>query len=177
MEENKEKIIIEVEGQDIQDESAQIGVKNLRVLVFSLGGENYCVEIKQVKEAVRMAQITEVPNTPEFIVGAMNLRGDIIAIIDIKQFFGLEAKEQTDLSRVIVTDILKSPVGILVDRVQNILDIDEKDIQPPLSTLKAEVVQYTRGQVNFEDKIIVFLDFEKILNCQEIKTLRTGGVQ
>ena len=98
-----EKIILEVDDSELEE--VKVEKKTKRVLAFSLGGENYCVDIDQAKEVIRPPEITRVPNTPEFIVGIINLRGEIIAVVDIRHFFGLQIQEKSKDIRVIVTDV------------------------------------------------------------------------
>ena len=168
-----EKIILEVDDSELEE--VKVEKKTKRVLAFSLGGENYCVDIDQAKEVIRPPEITRVPNTPEFIVGIINLRGEIIAVVDIRHFFGLQIQEKSKDIRVIVTDVGGSAVGILVDKVEATLDIEEDLIQPPLATLKKELLNYTKGQAQYGDKILIILDLGKILKCEEIENLKKGG--
>ena len=170
MPEDKDKIIIEVKESQFEEEKAK--KPTIRVLGFSLGEEHYCVDIKQAKEVIRVTQITRVPNTPEFIIGVTNLRGEVLALFDIKYFLGLEQKERTKDMRVVVSDVSGSAVGFLVDKVDEAMDIELDALQPPLSTLTSKVTQYTRGQIQAGLDIIIFLDLEKILNCEEIEKLR-----
>jgi len=169
---DKEKIIIEVEESNADRQSLEKNTR--RVLVFSLGGENYSFDISQIKEVVRLKQITKVPNVPGFIVGIMNLRGEIISILDIRSFFGLNNKEKTGDMRVIITDVTQEAIGIMVDKVLGTIDIAEDEIQPPLATLRSDLAGYTCGQVEIENEILTLLDLEKILKTDDIEKLRKG---
>lgn len=160
-----------------ETEEAPVKKKTLRVLAFTLGGEHYCVDIKQAKSVVRVEALTRVANTPEFIVGVTNLRGEIIPLIDIRYFFGLEHPESDKSARVIVTDVTGSPVGITVDSVADTVDIDEEAIEPPLATLKGKLADYTKGQVQLGNDILILLDLEKILKCDDIERLKSGGFE
>ena len=170
MSRDKEKIVIEVE-EGLTDEHA-FAKKTKRVLVFSLGGENYAIEIAQTREVIRPIQITRVPNTPEFITGIMNLRGEVISIIDIRYFFDLEQKEKTKNIRIIITDVIGEPLGIIVDKVLDTTDIEIDSIQPPLATLKGSLAEYTKGQIKMGKNILILLDLAKIMGAGEIETLR-----
>ena len=171
----KEKIVLEIDQAELVEEKAK--KKAVRVLAFVIGGENYCVKIKEVKEVIRPARITGVPNSPEFVVGVMNLRGDIIPLLDIRHFFGLAEKERTKDARVVITDATGLLVGILVDSITDTLDIEEETIQPPLSTLRKELAGYTRGQVKIGKDILIFLDFKSIFKSEDIIRLRKGEVR
>ncbi|MBF0494032.1 MAG: purine-binding chemotaxis protein CheW [Candidatus Omnitrophica bacterium] len=174
MAEGNEKIIVEADEQGSYRGSKD--KKNtVRVLVFSLAAEDYCIEIKQAKEVIRLPEITRVPNTPEFIAGVMNLRGEIIALVIPHYFFGLERKKKAEEARIIITDTAGYSVGILVDRVEDAIDIEEGSIQAPLSTLNETIFSFTRGQIHQGNRILTLLDIEKVLNNNEINVLRKGA--
>jgi purine-binding chemotaxis protein CheW len=149
--------------------------KTVRVLCFSLGNEKYCVGIKQIKKALRVSQITKVPDVPGFIAGVTNFRGEILALCDTKYFLGLGQSEKTGQAEVIISDVTGEIAGMVVDKINGAMDIPEEDIQPPLSTLNTKLARYTRGQVRLGEDILIFLDLEKILNCEEMVSLRKGG--
>jgi purine-binding chemotaxis protein CheW len=173
MAEERKRIIIEVDSQECSEEMREL--KNtVRVQVFSLGGEDYGIEIKQAKEVILVPEVARVPNVPPFIEGVINWHGEIIALIDPVYFFGLKAQRKAGEDRVIITDAAGYSVGILVDKLKDTIDIEEDLIQPPLSTLDAKASSFTKGQVHWEGRILILLDMEKILNCNEIKTLRQG---
>lgn len=173
MTDDSEKIYIESEDDELPEEQSQ--KKLLRVLVFSLGKENYCLDIRQAKEVMKMPETTRVPNVPAFVIGAANLRGEIISILDLHYFFGLEPQGKSQEVRVIVTDLSGEAVGLRVDRVQDTIGIDETEIQAPLATLKGKLANYTKGQVTRGNDILVFLDLEKILQSEELQNLRKGS--
>jgi len=149
--------------------------KVLRVLVFSLGKENYCIDVRQAKEVMRMPETTRVPNVPAFVLGAANLRGEIISILDMHYFFGLEPQGKPQDVRVIVTDLTGEAVGLRVDQIKDTLKIDESAVQAPLATLRGKLAAYTRGQVAQGEDILILLDLEEVLRSEEIQNLRKGS--
>jgi len=166
----KDKIIIEVNEEELSGVEEK---EKIRVVSFSLGGQYYCIDIKQAKEAVRLSRITKVPNTPEFIAGVMNLRGEIITLIDLRYFFGITGLKRAEGAKLIVTDAGGSSVGILVDTIEETLNVDCDLIEPPLVTLRGDLAVYTKGEIQLDGKILVLLDMEKILDCEEITRLQT----
>ncbi|MFH1414366.1 MAG: chemotaxis protein CheW [Candidatus Omnitrophota bacterium] len=173
MKDKKDKIIIEVqEGELLEAEDTK---KALRILTFKLGSENYGVRITQAKEVIKLPDVTRVPNTPEFIFGIFNLRGGIVTLVDIRQFFGIAQEKKPEGRRVIVTDVTGSAVGVLIDNLRDILDIEEELIQPPLATLKGKLKNYTKGHIQLGTEIIILLDLQRILKSEEMESLRTGG--
>jgi purine-binding chemotaxis protein CheW len=169
---DQDKIIIELD--EAEGEESKANKNTLRVLGFRLGNERYCVDIKQARAVVKAGSITRVPNAPEFITGITNLRGEVISLIDIRYFFGLEAAVKPKDRLVLVTDVTGSPCGIIVDDIDEAIDIETSSIQPPLATLKGKAVEYTKGQVQLGQDILILLDLEKILRCDEIERLRKG---
>ncbi len=169
---DQDKIYIDPEDDELPEE--RDSKKILRVLVFSLGKENYCVDVRQAKEVMRMPEMTRVPNVPAFVLGVANLRGEIISILDMHYFFGLESQGKSQDVRIIVTDLTGEAVALRVDRVKDTIGIDEDDVQAPLATLKGRLAGYTRGQVKYGEDILIFLDLEKVLQCDEMRLLRKG---
>lgn len=155
-------------------EEELVAKKIIRVLAFTLGGEHYCVDIRQAKTVVKVEALTRVPNTPEFIVGVTNLRGEIVPLVDIRYFFGLEHPASDKTARVIITDVTGSLIGVMADSIAETVDIDEESIQPPLATLNEKLAQYTKGQVQLGNNILILLDMEKVLKCEDIERLKNG---
>lgn len=172
MSESTASITIEQDEEAFEQDKEKKPV--VRVLQFSLGDENYCVDIREVKEVVRMGAITKVPNTPDFIEGVINLRGEILSVVSLKYFFPVSSSERKTEPMVIVSDVTGSLVGVLVDKVRESSDIEEESIQPPLETVGREIAQYTKGQVNLEKGAMAILDLKKILTNSEIEKLRKG---
>ncbi len=171
--ESPEKIIIEADEDYV---ASDIEAKPMiRVLSFSLGAERYCIDITDAKEVFKPALITKVPNSPQFITGVTNLHGDIIPLIDIRYFLGLEKKEGLEATKAIVTDISGSLIGVMVDDVDEVLEIEEESIQPPLATIKGRLADFTKGQIELGKNILVLLELDNILNCDEIKSIKKGA--
>ncbi|MDD5226197.1 MAG: chemotaxis protein CheW [Candidatus Omnitrophica bacterium] len=166
------KIYIDSEDDELPEDQSK--KKLLRVLVFSLGKENYCIDVRQAKEVMKMPETTHVPNVPAFVLGVANLRGEIISILDLHYFFGLEPQGKSQEVRVIVTDLTGEAVGLRVDRVKDTVEIDEDEVQVPLTTLKGNLAAYTKGQVAQGDEILILLDLETVLQCEDIRNLRKG---
>jgi len=170
--EEDNKIIIEIDEDEF--ESREEKKKTIRVLSFLLGGEKYCVQITDAKEVFGVSFVTKVPNAPQFVVGVANLHGAIIPIIDIRYFLGLERKEGLGNTKAIVSDVCNSNIGFVVDGVGEAMDIEEDSIQPPLATIKGRLRDFTRGQMQIGEDIIIILELKKILKCEEIESLKKG---
>ncbi|MDD5634919.1 MAG: chemotaxis protein CheW [Candidatus Omnitrophica bacterium] len=164
-----DKIIIETDEDEPEKKTAS--EKIVRVLSFKLGDERYCVDITRAREVFKPDFITNLPNAPDFVTGVANFHGDIISLIDIGYFLGLVRKEGLSGTKVIVIDSATDPVGITVDNVDGAVDIEEASIQPPLATIKGRLAEFTKGEAQVDSGILVLLDIDKILNCEEFGKL------
>ncbi len=138
----------------------------LQIVGFRLAGEEYGIDIMCVQEIILPGRMTELLQVPEFIRGLINLRGSIIPVIDLRMRFGLTVTEQSDESRIIVTELGNRTVGIVVDSVSEVLRISSSQIDPP-STFGTLDQAYIQGLVKLEQKLLILLQIEALLE-QEI---------
>lgn len=147
-------------------------VQDGKHLTFSLGKENYGIPILQVREIIGMMDITEVPKTPDFIKGVVNLRGKIIPIMDLRSKFGMEAIEYTERTCIIVVEVnineSKRPMGIVVDTVSEVVNIEENEIEETLDYGAKMEEEFLTGMGKVKDKVIMLLNIDKIINTQDI---------
>ena len=143
-----------------------------KALAFTLQGQEYAVDIHQATEVLDVLAVTRIPHMPDFVKGAMNLRGEILTVLDLRPFCGLRTVRRMDPAKVIVTDITGLAVGILVDGVKGTLEVSPDEIQPPLSTLNEETKGHVVGQVRLKDRVVVWLDFQSILQSERVAQLR-----
>ncbi len=127
-----------------------------------------------VREIIRSAPISPVPNSPEFVEGVINLRGDIIPVIDLRKRLNLYTEEIQKKNWILILDIEASVTGFVVDMVDEVLKIDEKTIEPaPEIVLAGLESQYIRGVVEVAGKrLMILLNFDSILLANEIKELK-----
>jgi purine-binding chemotaxis protein CheW len=139
-----------------------------RFLTFVLGRDIYGVEILKVQEIIRMMEITAVPNMPPFLRGVINLRGEVVAIVDLRTKFGLPARPDTDRTCVIVLQFAVPDGGmvtrgVVVDKVAEVMDIADEQLAPPPS-LGADVdVSSLKSIGKLDDRVVLILDVEKVL--------------
>src|SRR5579872_7625060 len=110
-------------------EKQQFSGEIVQVVSFQLGSEEYGVDISQVQEIIRMVEITHVPRAPHFMEGVINLRGQLIPIIDLRTRFGMPRIEATKDTRIIVTEIGSKRVGIVVDSVSEVINIPIENVE------------------------------------------------
>jgi purine-binding chemotaxis protein CheW len=136
------------------------GGECLEVVEFLLAYETYGIESSYIREVYPLKELTPLPGTPPFVLGIINVRGQILSVIDLKKFFDLPEKGLTDLNRVIIIQAEKMEFGILADAIHAIRHIPVREIQPSLPTLTGIRAEYLRGVTG--DRLVV-LNVAKIL--------------
>jgi purine-binding chemotaxis protein CheW len=142
---------------------------------FSVGDEEYGLELLRVKEVIRIREITWLPKAPSFVKGIINLRGDVIPIIDLRDKFGLPAKDNTAMTRVIVVEVEGRLMGMVVDSASQVVRIPADQIDPPPPVLGGLSQEFITGVGKLDDKLIILLNADAILTVDEIKAL--GSLQ
>jgi len=134
---------------------------------FSVGEEEYGLELLRVKEVIRVREITWLPKAPSFVKGIINLRGDVIPIIDLRDKFGLQAKEDTAMTRVIVVEVEGKLMGMVVDAASQVVRIPADQIDPPPPVFGGRAQDFITGVGKLEDKLIILLNTDAILTAEE----------
>lgn len=142
--------------------------EELQLVVFSLGREEFAVEVTQVREIMRMEEITRMPKSPPFVEGIINLRGQIIAVVDLPKRLNLEAAGTSADTRIIVVEAEEVKVGMIVDSVSEVLRVNSEEVEAS-PTLAADVsAAYLQGVVKQDNRLIILLDLTKVLSLEEI---------
>jgi len=145
-------------------------------LTFFLDDDEYGFEILKVQEIICMMSVTPVPRIPPFVKGVINLRGKVIPIIDLRLKFAMPAVAQTEETCIIVVRAQGVAMGIVVDKVSEVLDIAPEDIDI-LSCVAAVNTDYILGIGKAASKVTVLLDIDKILSTDEVVELRTTALE
>ena len=145
----------------------QLSGKTLQVVTFALGSEEYGVDIAQVQEINRMVTITHVPRAPRFMEGVINLRGQLIPIIDLRTRFGMERSERTKNTRIVVTEIGSKRIGMVVDSVSEVLRIPVEQIEDAPDLVAGVDTEYIRGVGKMGDRLIIMLDLGRVISGTE----------
>ena len=148
---------------------------NNKYLTFALGKENYGIPIGMVKEIIGMLEITSMPKTPNYLKGVINLRGGIIPIMDLRLKFDLEEKEYNDRTCIIVADCIvgdkNKRVGIAVDAVSEVIDIDEENIEEMEKSDINIDSEFITGIAKVRDKIIILISINKIMSKKDMNSI------
>ncbi len=148
----------------------------LQLVGFMIGKEHFGVNILMVQEIIRSAPITKVPNAPDFIEGVINLRGNIIPVIDLRQRLNLkkEAGFQEGNTRILIINVSGRVTGFVVDAVSKVLKVLASAIEPPPDIVVAGLKsKYIEGVCEIDGKLVILLDFNKILQIKEMAKLKT----
>ncbi len=133
----------------------------MQIVVFKLGDEHFAVETERVQGINDMMSITRVPKAPRYIQGLINLRGSIKSLVDINLL--LNVSSGSEKNNIIILTVEDEEIGISVDEVEEVLDIEESSIQK-LEKDSNKVQPYVKGILNYEDKLLTIIDIDKLLN-------------
>lgn len=159
--------VLQMNGAAITDKN-RIGGK---FLTFFLEEEAYGLEILKVHEIIGAMPITRVPRTPEFIRGVINLRGKVIPVVDLRLKFGMTAIAQTDVTCIIVVEVGAIEMGIVVDKVSEVLNIDSREIDDAPSFGVAVNTDFILGIGKANNKVTILLDISRVLSSAENNTV------
>ncbi|UZP68370.1 chemotaxis protein CheW [Desulfovibrio mangrovi] len=143
----------------------------LQLVTFSIGDEEFGVDILKVQEIIRTMEITKVPRAPEFVEGVINLRGKVIPIIDLRRRFGLTSKAHDKHTRIIVIEINNMIVGFVVDSVSEVLRIPASTVEPPPPVVAGMESEYISGVGKLQDRLLILLDLDRLLSNEDLNVL------
>jgi purine-binding chemotaxis protein CheW len=144
-------------------------------LTFTLGYEEYGVEILKVQEIKGYSAITPIPSTPPSLKGVMNLRGTIIPVVDLRAKFGMAEAEYNQFTVIIVVTVGAKIMGLVVDAVSDVLNIPRADIQETPDFGAQVDARFINGMAKAGDKLVVLLDIDKVLSGEELAALGSAN--
>lgn len=139
--------------------------KGIESLLFQLAYERYAIETKYIQEVIPLKEITPLPMAPKFVLGLINLRGEVMSVLDIRKFFDLPGEPLSDLNRVMILRDGTMSFGVLVDRIRGIIEFPENSLIRNTSTLGDIRKEYLLGITNEQ---IIVIDGAKLLNDKKI---------
>lgn len=156
----------EMLDMDLLDEEEEEDTQQDKFLTFFINKEEYGIDIRYVTEIIGVQSITEVPDMPVYIKGVINLRGKVIPVMDVRLRFGLEERSYDDRTCIVVINIEEQAVGLIVDRVSEVLDIPAGEIEPPPQLHLGKKGRLLLGMGKVDDGVKILLDAQKLL-CEE----------
>jgi purine-binding chemotaxis protein CheW len=139
-----------------------------QLVTFKLGKEEFGVDIMKVQEIIKIPPVTFVPRAPRFIEGVINLRGNVIPVISLKERFKMETSGSTNDARIIVIQVNGRTMGVMVDQVTEVIRIPEDAIEPPPPVAVGIDSGYLRGVGKIEDRLIVLLELDTIIDKEQL---------
>ena len=143
------------------------GEEQIQCVTFTLEDETYGINVMQVQEVLREIEVAPVPGAPHYVMGIINLRGNVVSVIDARKRFGLPPMESSDLTRIIVIEVNEHIVGILVDSVAEVVDIKPDEIETTPNVGTDETSRYIDGVVSRDEKLLILIDLNKLLSTEE----------
>lgn len=135
----------------------------VQLVVFELDKEEYAVNISEIREILRMPDVTPMPNTPDFIQGVINVRGKIVVVVNLESRFNLERQEEKKSLHVILTEIGDNTFGAIVDEVTEVLRVPKNSIEQAPAIISEKIqADYVKGIVILDKRLLIMLDFNKV---------------
>jgi len=138
-----------------------------RWVTFKLESETYGVNVMQVQEVLRVSEIAPVPGAPDYVIGIINLRGNVVTVVDTRRRFGLMSKELDDLSRIVIIETEAQVVGILVDSVAEVIEIPASEIETAPNVGTEESSKFILGVTSRDGELLILVDLNKFLSEDE----------
>ena len=142
-------------------------VEHRQCVTFRLDEEVYGINVMLVQEVLRVTDIAPVPGAPNYVIGIINLRGNVVTVIDTRMRFGLPPKEMDDATRIVIIETEKQTVGIVVDSVSEVVDIYSNEIESAPNVGNDETARYIEGVVSRGDELLILVDLNKLLTEDE----------
>jgi purine-binding chemotaxis protein CheW len=154
----------------LNQQLTKISAEN-QFLTFKVADEEYGVDVLKVQEIIRYREPTKMPNAPDIVKGVINFRGEVIPMVDLRKKFNLALKEYDHFTVVIILEVKSKIVGIIVDKVSDMLSFNDEDIQTNLEFGSHVDMKFIKGMARLEDRLIILLYLDKLLSFEEYKAI------
>ncbi|MBZ0071770.1 MAG: chemotaxis protein CheW [Thiohalobacteraceae bacterium] len=139
----------------------------LQYVTFRLEDETYGINVMQVQEVLRVTEIAPVPGAPHYVLGIINLRGNVVTVIDTRERLGLGSKDMEESTRIVIIEVDKQVVGMLVDAVAEVVTLHAAEIESAPNVGNDESSQYIQGVASRDGELLILVDLNKLLNDGE----------
>ncbi|MFW5855867.1 MAG: chemotaxis protein CheW [Bacillota bacterium] len=146
----------------VEEEQSE-DIKQVQYVIFQLGPEEYGIEINMVKEIIKPTRITNVPNTDEHVLGVINLRGQIVPVVDLRNRFDFDNEKISENQRIITVEVSNTLIGLMVDDVNEVLWLNEEEIEPPPEVAGGIKQEYLKGVGKVDERLLVLINLEQLL--------------
>ena len=135
-------------------------------VTFRLGDEIYGIDVLKVQEVLRITEISPVPGAPDYVLGIINLRGNVVTVVDARNRFSLPPKESDDASRIIVVDAFDKIIGLLVDNVSEVAYVPDSQIDLAPNVGNEDSNKFVAGVYNRDNELLIMVDLAKLINSE-----------
>lgn len=153
-------------------EKADLNDEVLQWVTFKLESETYGINVMQVQEVLRYTEIAPVPGAPSYVLGIINLRGNVVTVIDTRARFGLESCDTNDNTRIVIIEAEKQVIGILVDSVAEVVYLKASEIDVAPNVGNDESAKFIQGVSNRSGELLILVDLDKLLSDEEWDELK-----
>ena len=154
-------------------------IDEVQVACFRLGEDSYAADIMRIKEIIRLQKLTTLPKSPLFVEGVLNLRGNVIPVVDLRKRFGLAVAPYDRDTRLLIVRVSMQVLGLVVDEVTEVISVPVKDIKPPPQVGRGIDAEYLVGVCLVKDALIMLLNLDRILSdreSEELNGLKAVGI-
>ncbi|MBU2115016.1 MAG: chemotaxis protein CheW [Gammaproteobacteria bacterium] len=145
----------------------------LQWVTFKLQEETYGINVMQVQEVLRYTEIAPVPGSPDYVLGIINLRGNVVTVIDTRSRFGLSPADVTDNSRIVIIEAEKQVLGIMVDSVAEVVYLKGSEVDTAPNVGTDESARFMQGVSNRDGELLILVDLNKLLSDEEWEEIRS----
>ncbi len=142
-------------------------------VTFRLDNETYGINVMQVQEVLRVSEIAPVPGAPDYVIGIINLRGNVVTVVDTRRRFGLPPKEPDSASRIVIVEAAGQVIGILVDSVAEVVELRSTEIETAPNVGNEDSARYIQGVTSRDGKLLILVDLNKFLSEEEIAEMES----
>jgi len=139
----------------------------LQWVTFRLADETYGINVMQVQEVLRVTEIAPVPGAPDYVLGIINLRGNVVTVLDTRKRFGLPTTEEDDATRIVIIESGQNVVGVQVDSVAEVVELRRSEIELSPAVGNDESSKYIEGVASNNDELLILIDINKLLSAEE----------
>lgn len=144
-----------------------VGDEVLQYVTFKMDSEIYGINVTQVREVLRYTEIAPVPGAPDYVLGIINLRGNVVAVIDTRHRFGLPSIDVTDATRIMIIEINGQIIGILVDAVSEVIYLKQSEVETAPNVGNDETARFIQGVCNKNGTLLILVELSRMLNEEE----------
>ena len=152
----------------------------MEYLTFKLDGDEFAVDVLKSREIVDLRSVTKVPQSPDFMLGVINLRGSVVPVIDLRLKFGMEKAESTQATSIVVMDVLVDGetiiVGTVVDSVEEVIELSDSQIEPAPRIGTRLNTEFIKGMGKQDDQFLIILDIDRVFSSDELMMVQ-GAVE